>query len=126
MPVVDCTTGQVRDHTSEEQAAIDAARAEMAPSATEQAVASGYVTVTAGSVSSVDGYGFSSAVRFGPGRIRFYFEEQQPDGNYIAIASVRHSADLQWRISSKTPAFVEIRSSVEALEYGVAVSRIMR
>jgi hypothetical protein len=128
MPVIDCLTGNEREYTAQEQALIDAARAAAAPPPpVEQGIAAGYATVAGAAVSAVDGFGFGSAVRVALGRIRFYFDTAQPDTAYFAQVTVRHSADVMIRVSAKTVAYVEVKTNnIEALEYGVSVTRITR
>jgi hypothetical protein len=133
MPVVDLSKPlgdpeQVRDHTAEELAAIAAdLAAEPPPAPVEQSIAAGYATVAGAAVSAVDGFGFGSAVRVALGRIRFYFDTPQPDTAYFAQVTVRHSADVMIRVSGKTMAYVEVKTNnIEALEYGVSVTRIIR
>lgn len=93
-------------------------------------VAEGWVTVTGTTISAVEGFGFSGATRVALGRIRFFFAEQQPDNLYNAFPSVRHATlDVFARINgaSKNVNYVELKTNgIEALEYGVQVTRIIR
>lgn len=132
MPIIDLSKPEgdpdrIREYSAEELAAIDAERLANPPGAVEQRVAAGYATVSGAAVSAVDGYGFGSAVRVALGRIRFYFDAAQPDTSYFAQVTVRHTADVMIRVSAKTTAYVEVKTnSIEALEYGVSVTRIIR
>ena len=127
MPVADCQTGQVREHTADEQAAIQAARASLVSSPVRVDVAAGFVTVTAGAISNVEGFGFSGATRVAVGRVRFFFDTAQLDANYLAQVTVRHTADVMVRINAQTPTYVEVKTnSIEATGYNVEVVRITR
>jgi hypothetical protein len=127
VPVFDFTIGAVRDFTPEEAAVTEAQRLAIAPDPVEQRAAAGYATVTSAAVSSVDGYGFGSATRVALGRLRFYFSDPQPDTGYFAQVTVRHTADVMVRVSAKTTSYVEVKTNnIEALEYGVTVTRIIR
>lgn len=124
---VNAITKEISDHTPEEIADFEAARASEGPAAPRrQEVACGFVILSGGAISNIDGYGFSSAVRVAAGRIRLYFDAPQPDTNYFALATVRHTTSLSPWISNKNMNYVEVRSTSEAMEYVVEVMRILR
>lgn len=114
----------LRDMTPAEEALLADAPPVPAPLPTRQDIAIGSVKVTLAAVAGVVGYGFASASRLALGRVRLYFAVQQPDANYIVLASIQNSADATCRVSAKTVDYVEIRSNLEVAEYAVQVTRI--